>query len=106
MANIQEIVVRVHNLTLRGTVHAKGDHLRLDVDLPSTQTLLSEGLISLRPIPTPSSVDKPAKIQHNSPINSKTKGGRNGRKRNSKSRSVRTPSEAVPEGLSGAESSD
>jgi len=106
MPDQREVYVSAHNLTLRGTTYRRGEYISLDITLPSVKALIHEGTLELKPRAVPSLVDKPAEIKHNSAINSKPKGGRNGRKRNSKPRAVRDAGEAVHEGLSGAESPD
>lgn len=106
MADMRDVWVAAHNLTLRGTSYSKGARVSLDVASPRVRALIDDRSLSLCPPMPRASVDKRAEIEHNSAEIPKSKAGRNGRKRNSKSRSVRDSGTPVPEGLSGAESSD
>ena len=94
-----------HNVVLGGTVHAKGARVSVDPTHKYVKALLADKYITLTKPKYQAKLDNKPLIQHNS-LSKKNNEAKNGKRRNSKSRSVRHASEAVPEGLPGAESSD
>ena len=100
----KRLYVHADNLHVMGRVYKRGD-IGYFEESATTDALFSAGALSL--VPYSPRVDKPELIIDNKEtISIDSEGKSNGRKRKSKSRGVRTPSEAVPQGLLGAEPSD
>ena len=100
----KRLYVHADNLHVSGRVYKRGD-IGYFEESATTDALVNAGALSL--VPQRPKVDKPALIVDNKEsISTRSEVKSNGNKRKSKSRRVRSSSETVSEGLSGAESTD